>query len=196
MKRITVPSTTQQAQTTFFETITSSSVTPKTSPFTPACLSIMVISGSQVPRAIGGGTDKLWQSLCSTPEKQRVFLMTRPIYESLQEAYDHVKPIPTTSILELNVNRGDALVALRDGRFSEVIIRAEKLIDIPKMRYFPDNVEYTLGKAASLLAPSLPDAASEAPSSPSSARPQEENHQLQSETSTVTKEGLSSCALL
>lgn len=195
MKRITRSSTTQQAQTTFFETITSSSVTPKTSALTPICLSIMVTRGSEVRRVVAGERDALWQDLCSTAENQRVFLMTRPIYESLQEVYDHVKPIPSTSILELNATREDALAAIREGRFSEIIIRAEKLIDIPKMRYFPDKVEFTLGKAANLPAPILTEADSEAPPS-SSDQPQEEDNQLQPKTITLAKGGLSSCSFL
>lgn len=195
MKRITQAAATQQAHTTFFETVTSPSVTPKTFELAPTCLSIMVISGSQVPRVISGDWDALWKGLCSTPAKQRVFLMARPIFESLQDAYDQVKSIPTTAVLELNTTREDALAALREGRFSEIIIRAEKFIEIKNIKCSLDKFDFIPGKAASLPAPTLPDAASEALLS-SSARPQEENNQLQTKTSTLTKDVLSGCALL
>lgn len=132
----------------------------------PGCLSIMRIYESHVVRAMSGRCDKLWMDFCSTPEKERVFLMTHPLCNTLEEIVDNKATHPKSYILELNVSRDAALTAMREGRFSDIIIRAEQLLAVTSNIYAPHNIKFIPGKAAGVIAPIISDDSTTAPFSP------------------------------
>lgn len=104
--------------------------------------------------------------------------MERLLCNSLEEILRTTSPHPKIYILELNVTRDDALAAIREGRFSDVIIRAEQLLAVTSNKYTPQNIKFTPSKAPTIIAPAVDSDSTIAPGSPS--------EQTKSDQSTTT----------